>query len=775
MANNHPEIENRLLTSIDKLRANSNLMSSEYFVLVLGLIFLRYIDLQFSIAEKELAGDGSGHRTIDKNEFRSRAVIYVPPKARFSNLLNRQGENIGEAINEAMELVEAENHVLSDVLPKTYHRIGDYVLVGLLKSLSTIVDDVERDSLVKVYETILGTFSRAIRHLHTPKEIATLLVELVKPRNGMSVYDPCAGMGSVLLEARHFVTRTSAAAIELRLYGQEVQASIGAICKMHLLINGVCDADIRLGNTLTDPQHTAHGELMQFDCAVANVPFGVSWHSGEAENDRYGRFRYGATRRSYVHFAFIQHMIASVTPKGTMAIVVPHCVLFQEGTEGRIRQWMLEDDLIEAVIGLPPGLFYETGLSAAVLVINKNKSPERSGKVLFINADREFEKAGRQNHLRPEDLSRIVATFESFSSIERYSRVVCLDEIRSNSFNLNISRYADSSPLVGLVTQYSQFAKYAIEDIAVEFKTVSGKGRFEEKANAVYIPMIGNKRATHSLDDLESRHDVYCQVVLNGQALNEYVAHFLSTSVGQHALSLLAQGSVAGRLRKADLGECIIALPSPEIQQDIICTHHKLAALKDAIAKLEHELSLNPTGQSEFRTQVESLLAVINGLSDADYVRSNIRQGESKTVEFKQAFSLDVEKSTKEKYIETSALKTLAAFLNSDGGTLLVGVRDDEKIVGVDVEIKKFHKDSLDNFLKHFKNCLKSRIGEAFYPFINYRIVDVDRCRVLVVECIPSKSPCFLDQNDFYVRTNPATDKLEGPKFLEYVKHRFQS
>ena len=141
---------------------------------------------------------------------------------------------------------------------------------------------------------------------------------------------------------------------------------------------------------------------------------------------------------------------------------------------------------------------------------------------------------------------------------------------------------------------------------------------------------------------------------------------------------------------------------------------------------LGQELSLNPTGQTEFRTQVDSLLAIIGKLSDADYVRSIIRQGESKTIEFKQTFSLDIRKDTKEHYIEASALKTLVAFLNSDGGILLVGVGDDETIVGINVEIKKFHKDSLDNFLKHFKNNLKSRIGEAFYPFINYRILDVE-------------------------------------------------
>ena len=782
MANNHSEIEKRLWASADELRANSKLKASEYSVPVLGLIFLRYADFKFAIAEKELAGKGSGRRAIGKEDYQAKGVMYLPPQARFSKLLDLpEGQNIGKAINEAMKAVEAENREVgleSVVLPKNYNKIENSTLISLLKTFSQIPMDVEGDMFGKIYEYFLGNFARAEGakggEIHAAKEVATLLIELVKPRSGMSIYDPCVGTGNTLLEARRHVTRTDEGG-KLRLFGQEIAPETLALCKMNLLVNGVFDADIRLGNTLTAPQHAAHGKLMEFDRVIANPPFAVpQLHGGELENEPYCRFRYGIPPKSFSDFAFIQHMIASVAPEGAMAVVVPHGVLFRGGSEGRIRQGILEDDLIEAVIGLPPGLFYGTRISAAVLVIKKHKSAERIGKVLFINANREFVQEDRQNRLRHEDLSRIITTLDSYSDSERYSKVVSLDEIRSNSFNLNIPRYADSSPLAGLVTQYSQFAKRTIRELAVEVNSVSGKGRFEDKANAVYVPMMGNKRPTDSLSDLESNHNAFYQVVLNEQAINAYVAQFLGTSVGQHAISVLVQGTVVKRLSKADLQECMIALPSLDNQREIVCTHQKLAALKDAISNIDRELSLNPTGQTEFRKKVDSLLTVLGALSDADYVRSIIRQGESKTVEFKETYSLDVRKGTKEQYIETSALKTLVAFFNSDGGILLIGVNDTEKIVGVNVELKKFHKDTLDNFLKHFKNSLKSRIGEAFYPFLNYRILDVESSKVLVVECEPSKSPCFLDGNEFYVRTNPATDKLEGPKFLEYVKHRFE-
>ena len=599
MANNHSEIEKRLWACADELRAISTLKSSDYSMPVLGLIFLRYADHWFATAEKELADKASGQRVISKEDCQAKGVIYLPPQARFSKLLALPGgEDIGRAINEAMKAVEGENEDLEGVLPKNYNKIESHTLVSLMNNLSAIPVDADGDTFGTIYEYFLGNFARAEGQKggewHTPKEVATLLIELVKPQSGMTIYDPCVGTGGTLLEARSYVARTDATDSVIRLYGQESAADTWSLCKIHLLMNGVRDADIRLGHTLRSPQHIVHGKLMTFDRVIANPPFAVSrWHSGEADNDPYCRYCYGIPPRGSADFAFIQHMIASLTPTGSMAVVVPHGVLFRGGPEGRIRKGILEDDLVEAVIGLPPGIFYGLGVAAAVLVINKNKPAERIGKVLFINANRAFGKEDRQNRLRPEDLSRIIATFDAYSTSERYSRVASLNDIRSNSFNLNIPRYADSSPLAGLVTQYSQFAKHTIKDLALEVNSVIGKDGFEDKPNAVYIPMSVNKRATDSLNNLESGHNAFYQVVLNEQAINAYVAQFLGTSVGQHALSVLAQGSIVKRLSKADLQECMIALPSLDDQRGIVCTHQKLAALKDAIGSVSSPLKMS--------------------------------------------------------------------------------------------------------------------------------------------------------------------------------------
>jgi len=757
MPNNRIERHAQLWARTDELRGNSNLRGPEFVMPILALIFLRYVESDTS---------NKKHR-----------ISQPAWSKKFSNLLSLgKREHVGSEINKVMAWLEEMNQDLEGVLPQTFTSIDNSILASLLGIIARVDTDSEDVSFGSLYEFLLGKFAsdagRWGSDFCTPKEVAELLALLLNPRSGMSVYDPCFGTATVLREAFRYVTRTTEEKGQLFLYGQEINQELLSIGKMNLIVNGAYNTDLRLGNTLKDPSHVTQDGLTKFDRVVSTPPFGASLRGVNLEDDEHARFRYGIPPVGSADFAFVQHMIATLKPDGVMAIVVPHGVLYRGNREGRIRQAILEDDLIEAVIGLPPALFYGTGISAAILVINKNKVFDRIGKVLFINADRGFEREGHQNFLRPEDVSRITKAFADFRNEERYSKVVCLDEIKANSFNLNIPRYADSSPLAGLVTQYDTFEKHTIKELAVEINSAPQGGEFGDKPNAVYISITG-KQSAYRLESLDAKHGRFYQVVLKENAINSYVAQFLGTSVGQHALSILTVGNVVQRLSKSDLAECIIALPSLDHQKEIVLTHQKLSALKVVIGKFDSELSLNPTGLSEFQKQVDAMLTVIGELSEADYLRNIIRNGESKTVEFKETFSLDVRKQTKEKYIEDSSLKTIVAFLNTDGGVLLVGVSDDEKIIGIDIELGKFHGDNRDKFLLHFKNSVSKRIGEEYYPFIDYRIAEAEGHKVLVVDCKQSKSPCFLDKNNFYVRTNPATDKLEGPTFLEYVKHHF--
>jgi type I restriction enzyme M protein len=282
---------------------------------------------------------------------------------------------------------------------------------------------------------------------YTPGEVVKLLVSLIKPHAGMKVLDPTCGSGGMLLQSRNYLARHGENEQNIQLFGQEMNLSTWAICKLNMFLHGFFNADIRKGDTLGEPQHVEHGELMRFDRVIANPPFSLkNWGRESAEHDGYGRFRFGIPPKDAGDLAFVQHMIASLNQEGVMGVVVPHGVLFRGGQEGEIRKGILEDDLVEAVIGLPSGLFYGTGIPASLIIINKNKDAERKGKVLLINAELDYQEGKNQNILRDQDIEKIVECFDAYSEIKRFSRVVPIEEIRENDHNLNIRRYADTSP-----------------------------------------------------------------------------------------------------------------------------------------------------------------------------------------------------------------------------------------------------------------------------------------------------------------------------------------
>jgi type I restriction enzyme M protein len=313
-------------------------------------------------------------------------------------------------------------------------------------------EDFERpDLLGAAYEYLIKMFADSAGkkggEFFTPPQVVKLLVALIKPHAGMMVLDPTCGSGGMLLQSRNYLATHGENANNIQLFGQEMNLSTWAICKLNMFLHGFFNADIRKGDTLGEPQHVEGGELMRFDRVIANPPFSLkNWGRDLAEHDGYGRYRFGIPPKDAGDLAFVQHMIASLNQEGVMGVVVPHGVLFRGGQEGEIRKGILEDDLVEAVIGLPSGLFYGTGIPAALLIINKNKAFERRGKVLFINAELDYQEGKNQNILRDQDIEKVVGCFDSYNDIKRFSRVVPIEEIRENDHNLNIRRYADTSP-----------------------------------------------------------------------------------------------------------------------------------------------------------------------------------------------------------------------------------------------------------------------------------------------------------------------------------------
>ncbi len=783
------ELEKRLWRVCDSLRPA--MATNDSARLILALIFLCHADRQFSFAEAKFKKNG-GQVELDNETCCTLGCIYLHPQGRLSKLLEVQPHDASDAVNRAMMLLESENEYLQGLFPRVHGRVDGYLLLEVLRAISEF--PTEANGLATVFEAFLHRFIRSEGQtagcVCLPDELTRLMFHLVKPQVGMRVYDPCAAFGDTLLAAVRYVAGNDLPDGQPLLFGEERNAEAHAVCVMRMLINGVGPTRILPGNALTSPRHLVDGRLATFDRVVSYPPFSLSpWHHGEADGDPFGRFNYGIPPKSSGDYAFIQHILASTSPQGMAAVLVTHGALFRGGSAGRIRQAIVESDFVEAVIGLPAGLLYGTSIPVAILVLNRNKPKGRTEKVLFVDAGRDFVKQNRHNSLCADDVAKVVTTFEAFSDVEGYARVVDLDEIRNNAFNLNIQRYADSSPLAALLTEYSQYEKFAFKELSTEINSISGNDVFQDKPNAVYVPVAHAKRATSSLEQIEGHHRSFYQIVLGEKALSEYVAQFLRSSIGRHSLSALAQGSSIKRISKSDLSECMIAVPSPSVQRQIISTHHKLDTLKHAIGRIDAELSLNPTMQTTFYTQVDDMLEAINKLSDADHVRRIVREGESNTVEFKEVFTREVKDKEsserrdkrEEQPFHTEALKTIVAFLNSDGGHLLIGVRDGKKaggeslIVGVDEEIRKFRKNSIDEFLLHFTHLLRDRIGGEYVPFIEYRLYDVEGRNIFVVKCGSSNRACYLDAREFWIRTGPASCRLQGPEVQAYIAHQFSA
>ncbi|MFS0865346.1 type I restriction-modification system subunit M [Fredinandcohnia sp. 179-A 10B2 NHS] len=457
------ELEKTLWDAADILRGELN--AAVYKDYIFGLMFLKRMNDQFSIEretkEKEFVSQGMDAEEVEVllEEPTMYETFFVPPVARWDKLKNLT-LNIGPELDKAFKAIEDEpkNAELIGVLTTANYNDKERVPDKKLSQLLLLFDkhnlayeNLENpDVLGDAYQYLIKQFAddggTKGGEFYTPREVVKVLVNILKPQEGDRIYDPTVGSGGMLIESMHYIKENGGNERNVSLFGQEINLSTWAICKMNMLFHFARGADIRKGDTIRTPMHTEGGVLKTFDVILANPPFSLkNWGVEEAENDPYNRFSYGVPPKSYGDLGFVSHMVASLNQKGKLGTVVPHGVLFRGGAEGKIRQGYLIDDLVEAVIGLPSNVFYGTTIPAALIIINKNKPFERRNKVLFIDASQEFIKDGNKNKLREEDIEKIVVTFNEFIDIEKYAAIVDINTIKDNEYNLNISRYIDTS------------------------------------------------------------------------------------------------------------------------------------------------------------------------------------------------------------------------------------------------------------------------------------------------------------------------------------------
>lgn len=431
---------------------------SEYKNYILVMLFLKYIsDVWQDHYEQYQRQLGDDAERIRRRLSRERFVL--PAGCDFASLYNqRKADNIGERINVALDQLEDANReklegVFRNIdfnseanLGKTKDR--NVRLQQLLEDFANPKFDLRPsrignlDIIGNAYEYLIARFAsgagKKAGEFYTPPEVSELLAALLAPQAGDRICDPACGSGSLLIKCARQVGGN-----DFALYGQESNGSTWALAKMNMFLHGIDNARIEWADTLRNPQLIEGDHLMHFEVVVANPPFSLDkWGADVAPNDRFHRFHRGTPPKSKGDYAFVQHMVETTDPRtGRVGVIAPHGVLFRGNSEEQIRRKLVEENLLDAVIGLPQNLFYGTGIPAAILIFRRNKADD---SVVFIDASRDFDPGTNQNKLRTADVERIVHAYRTRSSIERYSYVATIAEVKDNDFNLNISRYINT-------------------------------------------------------------------------------------------------------------------------------------------------------------------------------------------------------------------------------------------------------------------------------------------------------------------------------------------
>lgn len=377
-------------------------------------------------------------------------------KAAIGKIFRETTSNVGAAIESALRGIEQANQeylygIFGDAQWSNKNKLSDALLIDLVEHFSQYIlgnQNVDPDMLGNAYEYLIKHFAdltnKKAGEFYTPRSVVHLLGMILDPHEGETVYDPACGTGGMLLECVDNLKHNNEDYRTLKLYGQEKNLTSSSIARMNMFLHGIEDFEILRGDTLRNPAFFEADGLKTFDCVIANPPFSLKdWGAENWANDPYGRNIAGVPPKGNGDMAWVQHMVKSMNSTGRMTVVLPHGALFRKAAEGQIRKQLLEQDMLEAVIGLGSNVFYGTQLAACVMVFKQNKPADKKGKVLFIDASDQIRVGRAQNFLEPNHVQQIYDWYHNYQDVENYVKVASMDELKENDFNLNIPLYVE--------------------------------------------------------------------------------------------------------------------------------------------------------------------------------------------------------------------------------------------------------------------------------------------------------------------------------------------
>ncbi|MDC9527753.1 N-6 DNA methylase [Pseudoalteromonas sp. Angola-30] len=777
----------KVLNRANDILRESPLSRIERYKLIISLITYHHISYHQEIMEKRVLNH--------------RYPYYLPEHCHFNSLVNSDRYSLKEQLISNLVEIETKNDFLNGIFPiSLFQHLDSNYLVELIMSIH-----YSYDKLISDCDTQIGVF---LQEWLSPREgnfgsdlpiqVAELMLLLLGLTKNEDIYDPSFRVGGMLISPKSFDGTLSE--YQGFTYGETKQLDEFWFARVLMILSNNFNVDVRLGDALLNPQFkesNSYDDLKTFNKIVSFPPINQKFFNHEEWSYLGGkRTTFGIPPKSNANYAWLLHQLAALAPEGKLVTLVSSQMLVTDRAELYIRSALISEDLIEAVISLPSKILQSSSVDLCILIINKNKSEKL--KTLFIDAKYDYLKSRRANELTREHINNIIQTYNEFQDIGTYSKAVSLDDIKAKNYSLAVKEYVDNSPNKKIIERlqhnHKTFKEYSFNSsLELDKRAVLSMRRVkagsEAKANSVFISTVQSRnRVLTNLDELTpQQQEHYIEVQFNENiVLCRYAKLYLDSELGRLSLEHISSGTFA-RLSIKDLHKLKIYVPEKSEQLKVLELANKLEAAESTLTRYKSDLITNPSSAPEIANQTNRIIFDLSEISDIERVKILVEINETKGIEFKQFFFLKEQdvynpsgKVVRSEEEQTKVIKNIASFLNTDGGTLLLGVSDSGKLVGIDREMSALNLQKIEKYLKDLENKVTNLLGDSISKLVRLSSVIIDDKNIVIVDCITSPEPIFMKgennkYQDFYIRRSSESEALYGYELLKYIEMHFKN